>query len=46
MVKNEKEDKMYFLGEGQAIGSTGVKVKAILKDKIVISYESAEMELL
>jgi len=46
MIKSEKEDKMYFLGEGQAIGSTGIKVKAIHKDEIVISYEDAEMELL
>lgn len=46
MVKSENEEKMYFLGEGQTIGSTGVKVKAIHKNKIVISYENVEMELL
>jgi len=46
MIKNEKEDRMYFLGEGQTIGLTGVKMKAIYKNKIVISYEDAEMELL
>ena len=46
MIKSEKENKMYFLGEGQVIGSTGVKVKSIYKDKIVISYENSEMELL
>ena len=46
MVKSAKEDKMYFLGEGQTIGVTGVKMKAIYRNKIVVSYEEAEMELL
>jgi len=46
MIKNEKEDKMYFLKQGQMIGATGIEVKMILKDKILISYEGEEMELL
>lgn len=46
MIKSEKESRMYFLGEGQAIGSTGVKIKVIHKSKVVIGYENAEMELL
>jgi len=46
MIKSEKEDRMYFLGDGQAIGSTGVKIKAVHKNKVAISYENAEMELL
>ena len=46
MIKSEKEGRMYFLGEGQAIGSTGVKIKIIHKSKVVIGYENAEIELL
>jgi len=46
MIKSEKEDRMYFLGEGQTIGSTGAKMRTIYKNKAVISYENAEIELL
>ena len=46
MIRNEKEDKMYFLRQEQMIGSTRIEVKTIFKDKIVISYEGEEMELL
>jgi len=46
MIKSEKENKMYFLSGGQKIGLTGVKIKVIHKNKIVISYEDAEMDLL
>jgi len=46
MVKCENEDKMYFLGKEQPIGSTGVRIKDIYKNKVIISYEGAEMELL
>jgi len=44
--QNDKESNMYFLMKGQAIGSTGVKVKEIYRDKVVIGYNEEEMELL
>jgi len=46
MVKNDKEDKMYFLKEGQMIGATGIKIKAVFKDKVLIGCQGEEMELL
>ena len=44
--KTDKESNMYFLMKGQAIGSTGVKVKEIYRDKVVIGTDEEEMELL
>lgn len=41
-----EENKMYFLKEGQAIGSTGVKVKEIRRDKVMIGDDEEEIELL
>lgn len=46
MIKHEKENKVYFLKPGQMIGSTGIKLKEVLKNKVVIEYEEEEMELL
>lgn len=45
MIKNDKEDKMYFLRQGQMIGSSGIEIKTILKNKVVITYEGVETEL-
>ena len=45
MIKDEKEDKVYFLKQGQTIGATGIEVKTIYKDKVVITYGEGEMEL-
>ncbi|MDD5423315.1 MAG: hypothetical protein WC592_03350 [Candidatus Omnitrophota bacterium] len=45
IIKNEKEDKVYFLGEEQAIGSTGIEVRTILKRKVIIGSGDEEMEL-
>ena len=32
--------------KGQLIGTTGITVKDILKDKVILGYEGEEMELL
>ncbi|MFH0764503.1 MAG: hypothetical protein V1927_05815 [Candidatus Omnitrophota bacterium] len=45
IVSNEKENRTYFLGEAQVIGSTGIEIKVILKHKVIISYGNEEMEL-
>jgi len=46
MIQDEKEAKMHFLNEGQMIGSNGLFVKKISRDKVIIGYKEAEMELL
>jgi len=46
IIKHVGEDKMYFLKEGQMLGATGVELKEIHKNKVVISYKGEEMELL
>ena len=46
MIGNKEEGKVYFLKEGQIIGATGIEVKTILRNKVVISYEGEELELL
>ncbi|MFH1189707.1 MAG: hypothetical protein V1682_03370 [Candidatus Omnitrophota bacterium] len=42
----DKESKMYFLKVGQEIGATGIKVKDISKNKVMIGDDKEEMELL
>jgi hypothetical protein len=44
--QTDKESKMYFLIKGQSIGSTGIKVKAIYKNRVTIEREDSEMDLL
>ncbi|MCX5677839.1 MAG: hypothetical protein NTY76_01895 [Candidatus Omnitrophica bacterium] len=44
--QNDKEGNMYFLTKGQTIGSTGIKIKEIRKDKVVIGNDEEEMDLL
>jgi len=44
--QNDKESKMYFLIKGQSIGSTGIKVKTIYKNRVTIESEDSEMDLL
>lgn len=46
MIMNTKENKMYFLSEGQPIGATGLEVRKIVKDKVVIGSGTEEMDLL
>jgi hypothetical protein len=45
IIKDEKEGSVYFLEQGQTIGSTGIEIKEILQHKIVISRDGEEMEL-
>lgn len=44
--QDDKESNMYFLIKGQAIGSTGIRVKEIHRNKVVIGDDKEEMELL
>ncbi|MBU0881262.1 MAG: hypothetical protein KKE81_03585 [Candidatus Omnitrophica bacterium] len=44
--QSDKESKMYFLREGQSIGATGIKVKEVHRNKVVIGDDEEEMELL
>ena len=46
MIKDEKDDKIYFVKPGQTVGSSGVEVKSISKDKVLIGYGTEEKELL
>jgi len=46
MIKSKKEDKIYFLKEGQTIGATSIKIEKIFSNKVIISYEDAQTELL
>ena len=44
--QNDKESKMYFLIKGQSIGSTGIKVKTIYRNRVTIESGDSEMDLL
>jgi len=46
MVKDELDGQVYFLKEGEAIGTSGIKIKTISKDKVIVGYKKEEMELL
>lgn len=46
LSQEEKDGKMYFVTQGQAIGSTGIKVKEIHRNKVIIGDGKEEMELL
>lgn len=46
LVQNDKEGKMYFLVEGQAIGTTGLKVLEISRSLVKISDGKEEAVLL
>lgn len=46
MIMNTKENKMYFLSEGQPIGASGLEVKEIQRDKVVIGNDTEEIDLL
>ena len=43
MVEDTKSYKTFFVKRGDLIGE--VKVEAIFKDKIILSYEGDEVEL-
>jgi len=44
MIEHTKEKKTYFLKIGQVI--KGVKIKAILKDRVILEYNNEETELM
>ncbi|MFQ5680779.1 MAG: hypothetical protein ACE5GG_01805 [Candidatus Omnitrophota bacterium] len=46
MIKDNVQGVTYFLRQGEMVGTSGIKVKTIFKDKVVLSYEEQEMELL
>jgi len=43
MIEDKKSQKTYFVKRGQAVGT--VKVEAIYKDKVILSYQGEEIEL-
>jgi uncharacterized protein YpmB len=45
MIQVGKEDKVYVLKESQVIGSTGVRVKTILKNKVILTDGARDFEL-
>ncbi len=45
VIIKDKDGQLYFLKEGQPIGTSGAKIKKIDKDKIIIQYKDAESEL-
>lgn len=45
MLEDTKAQKTYFLKKGQILDSNNVKVEAIFKDKVILSFEGAEIEL-
>ena len=44
MIENSKTQKTYFVKKGKTIEG-GIKIEAIFKDKVVLSYEGEEVEL-
>jgi hypothetical protein len=44
--QDDKDSKIYFLTEGQEIGTMGIKVKEIYRNKVKIGDDKEEMELL
>ncbi len=45
VIKDEKENKIYFLEENQQVGSTGIEVKKILEHKVIVKIGDQNEEL-
>ena len=45
MIQCDKDNKLYILKQGQPVGSTGVKVKAIFKNKVILTSGDKDFEL-
>jgi len=45
MIHSEKENKLYILKQGQAIGTTGIRVKTIMRNKVVLTAGDKDFEL-
>lgn len=46
MIRSEKDKNTYFVKPEQAIGTTGIKVKQIFKEKVILEYQGEDMDLL
>ncbi|MDD5436817.1 MAG: hypothetical protein PHX20_04660 [Candidatus Omnitrophica bacterium] len=45
MIFSEKDNKLYVVKEGQAIGTTGTRVKTILRNKVILNSGDKNFEL-
>jgi len=45
MIKDTKEGRTYFLKAGDVIGATGIKVKEILQDKVILEAGDERTEI-
>ncbi len=45
MIQSQKDNKFYILKQGQQIGMTGVKIKTILRNKVILTSGDADFEL-
>lgn len=45
LMQSGKEGKMYVLKEGQVIGATGIKVKKIMRNKVMLTQGDRDFEL-
>ena len=45
MLQGDKDSKFYILKEGQPVGSTGIRVKTILKNKVILTNGDKDVEL-
>ena len=45
LIREDKAKETYFVQKGQTIGTTGIEVKDIAKNKVTIGYQGEEMEL-
>ena len=45
MIHSEKANKLYILKEGQGIGTTGIKVKSILHNKVILNSGDKDFEI-
>ena len=43
MIEDANTKKIYFIKQGEIID--GIKIQAILRDRVVLSYEGEEIEL-
>lgn len=46
MIEDTADGQVYFVKIGQEIGTTGIRVKSISKDRVTIAYGKEEMNLL
>ncbi len=44
-IIKDKDGQLYFLKEGQPIGTSGARIKKIEKEKVIIQYKDAQSEM-